>query len=281
MLAIGDGLSGWYWAPRAGKKASQCRCLCGMELPSFSHLLWNCEITSRIRQYLGLALPTDRAEERLLLTRMRPQPLLPPHTLQIEDIMKFVSQSPGLTFGTDGGLNHGIVAWGVSNTAGGSIADAVPTEEESAFAGEVYAIVTVVEAVERLGVVDQTLNIIYDCKGAVDMLTADHPPTERYGYYFKIQGLLAHLQSRGVLVVFTWIPSHGKRPQHQCDNGFDTATARRLNDEADKAVDRTTRLISQKSGRGKWHHEYKKNIAQRLAVFHYAAAVADMFQASL
>ena len=90
-VAVGAGLNAWHQAVRwthrgAGSNnrsalgappGSTINCFCGLGAPSMPHILWNCAHTRASRIRLGVALPVNRAEERLLCRVLKeiPPPL--------------------------------------------------------------------------------------------------------------------------------------------------------------------------------------------------------------
>ena len=281
-LAQGDGLSGWYWAARKGRPMQNIRCICGLPLPSGSHLLWNCRVTGIIRAFAGITLPIDRAEERLMLRTLAPAPILPVCTVGLPDVVQLVdsADSGELIFGTDGGMKWSVTSWAVSHPSGASVSGHLDTEDAIGFNGELEAMTVTLEALAACRHVQCGATIVYDCTSAQQLLTAGSPPAERCGYWARAAAALAGCATKRMDIHWVWIPSHGKNTGYVC-SGFPTALARRINDLADVAASSALAAAAHASGRLQWHATRDRALKRSAELFAYAAAVAELLGSSL
>ena len=77
LAAFGAGCTNWFFNCKGNFESGHARhkCLCGQLHPSRPHLVWSCTHTASLGQ--GIALPTDRAAERLFARQVPQQPPAP------------------------------------------------------------------------------------------------------------------------------------------------------------------------------------------------------------
>ena len=166
-VSHGAGLSAWHAAKIVavkkgssdGQAPSSMSCFCGKADPSLSHLMWCCPaLRTRRIAACGDSLPTNRAEERLLLRLVEPEPgptqrcdAGPPEALDFAVDLLGVAERcwPGGTrmlIATDGGADLNTASWaavGCSTDLHGDIAltrAPLGGEDATSFAAELEAI---------------------------------------------------------------------------------------------------------------------------------------------
>ena len=256
QLVLGCGLNAWGPTWKLDRRQpEEVQCLCGLYMPSFSHLMWCCSGTLAEREEADISPPTNTAEERLLV-RCLARPVLrcdgshhaPRPNLELTAALSAVMiemEEAGhrkCYVGTDGGAKTGAAAWSVSWrvpcwTDYASAAGPMLGEDLSSFSAELEAARQLLLALECSALENITVCWAYDCKPIRAFLDG-RPPGQLLGVFRDLQRSLQALAERGCRIVLSWIPSHDKAlpAGWSCDPATCEAECRAANAAADHAA---------------------------------------------
>ncbi|CAE7627834.1 unnamed protein product, partial [Symbiodinium necroappetens] len=208
QLALGYGCSAWDRAKRAQLEELP-DCHCGLAAPSRPHLVWRCPAFPATRALLGR--PADRLAERLLA---RPVPELPapPVVLDVADFCESLAEelqscsADALVVATDGSSCDHVAAASFAIDGGRTLSVGLPGEDQGSHKAELYGLVVLIRALLLLSI-QGVCHVIVDCKALLDAFNG------RGTLGLLVDELCAArsiLQSRGLQVVLSWLPSHNK-----------------------------------------------------------------------
>jgi len=210
--SLATGCSVWAKAKKKGVSAeSIAECMCGLSMPSRPHLLWQCDGTSHMRP--RCALPTNRAEERLLC-KIVPEVPPPPCVIGEDEVLeelaatleKLLRTEPVVYVGTDGSCVMDIAAWSVAVQKGPVVSAGVTGEDQSAYRGEVEAIRRLLMAAQMVRGSGR-LVIVSDCQAAI---MAVHGCGCSRLLVEDVARRWQDVKAAGIDVTIHWVPSHGK-----------------------------------------------------------------------
>ena len=144
--ALATGCSVWAKAAKQGVPVEDIAlCRCGQRLPSRPHLLWWCSSTAHLRP--RCALPTNRAEERMLCKVVPELPLAPCVVGEdevLENLAAELERQWGtqavVYVGTDGSCVQDVAAWSVAVQDGPVFSSGVVGEDQAPYRAEVEGI---------------------------------------------------------------------------------------------------------------------------------------------
>ena len=224
LASVGAGASNWHFNAGGdfGPEHARHRCVCGDLAPSRPHLAWACESFAECRR--GIALPEDRAAERLLA---KPVPQRPPSPGAIdlldfqEEIQACVARhlsSPTIFMATDGSSKEDVGSFAVAVQDTLSVCAAGDSaEDQTPFRMELQAIAYALRAA-ALTCADPQLQhqkrckrlfLAVDCQSAIAAIEG----TGGFDYLLLLLEIRHHrrrLLQYGVRTEFIWTPAHGR-----------------------------------------------------------------------
>ena len=276
---------GSAWFLNAGQRffntTVQSTCLCGALQPSRVRITWCCPCTQDLRE--GLALPTDRAQERLFC---QPVPVLPPAphgvdpTEFAERLARQLSQAlqtgRPLYASTDGGSKDEVGAFAI-HFGGQSYGAGTGHEDQSAFRQELNAILFLSRGLTRSASrgARGKVYIISDCQAAISAIKAQVITSACPSLVQEICLNLQHAHIFGVSTSFIWGPSHNKRPDWVPEDGHDGSLLRQLNERADAHCTEILTRRLQGSLRQRWQVIVRNATEWEYKVIHAAAKAAE------
>eukprot|EP00438_Fugacium_kawagutii_P032407 Skav234910 [mRNA] locus=scaffold840:823794:824564:- [translate_table: standard] len=248
--------------------------------------MWNCPQTARKR--IGLALPTNRAAERLLAVALPEFPKAPAATPPSRTLQKIVKAFASTEFrhgtccvATDGSMQMDVAAYAlVFPGAGIQITAGLPGEDQTAYRAEVEAILMVlqgaIEFVESTPDKLKSLIIVADCLSALEVAQGASGACPRLA--IKLHTAVRHLEDFNVQVQFVWVPSHGKHSEKF--TGHPAATElqlRQWNETADAAAQKTMQARLRGSHRQVWHLQAVAAEDWETRAISALASIAEMY----
>ena len=213
---------GSAWFLNAGQRffnsTAQSTCLCGASQPSRVHITWCCPCTQDLRE--GLALPTDRAQERLFC---QPVPVLPPAPHGVDpaefaerialQLSRALGTNQRLYVSTDGGSKDEVGAFSI-HFEGQSYDAGTGHEDQSAFRQELNALLFLTRGLTTAAAngARGKVFVVCECKAAISAIEAQENNSACPLLIQEIRLNLQHASIYGVSASFIWVPSHNKRP---------------------------------------------------------------------
>ena len=276
---------GSAWFLNAGERffnsTSQSVCLCGALQPSRVHITWCCPGTQDLRE--GLALPTDRAQERLFC---QPVPTIPPapHGIDLDEfavslesrLSQALQANNPLYVSTDGGSKDEVGSFAI-HFAEQSYGAGTGHEDQSAFRQELNAVLFLSRGMQnaaRNGARGQVY-IVCDCQAAISAIATSEVTAACPRLVQEIQLNLRHANIYGVSASFIWVPSHNKQPNWQPAGGHDGRWLRQLNARTDAQCTETLNRRLQGSLRQRWQAIAHSAMIWEYNVIHAAAKAAE------
>ena len=276
---------GSAWFLNAGERffnsTSQSTCLCGALQPSRVHITWCCPCTQDLRE--GLALPTDRAQERLLC---QPVPTVPPAPPGIDPnefiegleprLSQALQASSPLYVSTDGGSKDEVGSFAI-HFAEHSYGAGTGHEDQSAFRQELNAVFFLsrgLQSAARNGARGPVF-IVCDCQAVISAIEAPELTAACPRLVQDIQLNLRQASIYGVSSSFVWVPSHNKQPNWRPEGGHNGGWLRQLNARADAQCTETLNRRLQGSLRQRWHANAHTAMIWEYNVIHAAAKAAE------
>ena len=227
--------------------------------PSRVHITWCCPCTQDLRE--GLAMPVDRAQERLFC---QPVPTMPPapRGVDLEDFAESLSQQLSqvlredrpLYVSTDGGSKDDVGSFAIF-FEGFSFGAGAGHEDQSAFRQELNAILFLSRSLKSAasnGARGQVF-VICDCQAAIAAVMTQKASATCARLVQEIQQNLQHASILGVPASFIWVPSHNKNPNWRPEGDLDGSFLRQLNERADVYCSEVLSRRLQGSLRQRWH----------------------------
>ena len=271
--------------------------------------MWNCEALRDSRHIaLGHTLPRDRAEEKLLLRIIDPEPppafhcdRAPPEATDFAVEMLAVAtrvwhDGQRLYVATDGGADKGTASWAAvasDITISTTTTTRTPLHGEDAtpFAAELEALRQAYHAVLYTVIAyDATtttagaktvrrLACLVDCLSTIKFAERTCVPPDRFAQWHQIRTCRNMLFDLRVDVELIWTPSHGKHPEWTPPTHTPGNACRDLNEIAD--VNATGALKLAFSVRGILDWEAKATSARRWSekAITFAAALVGILEA--
>ncbi|CAE7204304.1 pol [Symbiodinium sp. CCMP2592] len=248
VVCLGSGCSVWFQNAFHKRPRQQwhTRCLCGLEMPSRPHLVFQCQAFASVRLAQGVTSPVNRAEERLLAVAV-PELPPPPEAFLVSEARDEVSRlleaavqggAALLLCATDGSAKESVAGWSVAVEATGTAVSLLETEDHLPFIAEVVALVVFFEA--------------------LDAFRSLH----RYGVDYTC----------------SWVPAHGRASQGwRPPEGVEAARARRINAVADDAAKQCVLRAWHGSARRAWHRQVAAAQVRELQYLRAASEVAARY----
>ena len=276
---------GSAWFLNAGQRffssTVQATCLCGAPQPSRVHITWCCPCTQDLRE--GLAMPVDRAQERLFC---QPVPTMPPapHGVDLEDFAESLSQQLSqvlhedrpLYVSTDGGSKDDVGSFAIF-FEGFSFGAGAGHEDQSAFRQGLNAILFLSRSLKSAasnGARGQVF-VICDCQAAIAAVMTQKASATCARLVQEIQLNLQHANILGVPASFIWVPSHNKNPNWRPEGDLDGSFLRQLNERADAYCSEVLSRRLQGSLRQRWHVVAHNAMTWEYNAIHAAAKAAE------
>ena len=294
LAAFGAGCTNWFFNCKGNFESGHARhrCLCGQLHPSRPHLVWSCTHTASLRQ--GIALPTDRAAERLFARQVPQQPPAPV-ALDLDGFLEELTEEllPLLTHSklfvaTDGSSKQDVGAIGYAlHTTGITLAVGDCLEDQSPFRMELKAVHLLLRAMcdavrqsSTQSVNCHQLWIVIDCEAVIRAVQG----CQGFDYLLLLEQVRHSrrvLGELGIKADFVWTPSHGKKPLWAPPAGLDGAHLRALNEAADAAAGRCMERRRHLSARAQWHRERQQAVEWEVQALRTVAKVASAYQGYL
>ena len=289
QVCLGSGCSVWFQnaAHKRPKSQWHIRCFCGREFPSRPHLVFQCPELESIRRDHGVGDPVDRAEERLLavaVPEMPPPPRARPLPEARDEVVRMLQValrgSPALLLcATDGSAKDSVAGWAVAIEAAGVSSSLLESEDHLPFIAEIFALVTLLEALAILAVYAPlpAVHVICDCQAALKVCESSYQ-----GPFLvlsrRVRAASEALRRSGTVLSCTWVPAHGRvssgwRPPE----GVSEDRARQLNAAADAEAKRCVLLAWQGSDRRDWHRRLCDARDRETKFLRAATAVASRY----
>ncbi|CAE6972781.1 L96 [Symbiodinium sp. CCMP2592] len=267
--AAASGGSCWFF--NAGNKFpvqhARMTCSCGAAGPSRPHVTWVRASNADLRH--GHPMPATRAEERLFA---RPTPQMPAAPVS-SDVVEFDrSLDAAVLLALQPG-EHGDYPWAYiatdlsSERSVGAFAVVVGkpsqrfaagtgSEDQAAYRQEALALHAALASLSRVwqaGMKTQVF-LVTDCLSAMQSIMGDAGALGSLPLLMQsARSLLRGLGTRGCLVSFIWVPSHGKNLRWQPPSGHCAHELREMNRAADVAAGECMGRRLSGSCRSQWH----------------------------
>ena len=236
---------------------------------------------------MGVGDPVDRAEERLLavaVPEMPPPPRARPLPEARDEVVRLLQValrgSPALLLcATDGSAKDSVAGWAVAIEAAGVSSSLLESEDHLPFIAEIFALVTLLEALAILAVYAPlpAVHVICDCQAALKVCESSYQ-----GPFLvlsrRVRAASEALRRSGTVFSCTWVPAHGRvssgwRPPE----GVSEDRARQLNAAADAEAKRCVLLAWQGSDRRDWHRRLCDARDRETKFLRAATAVASRY----
>ena len=286
--ALATAGSGWYWrASLRLPKGTVVNCMCNGKFPSRPHVTWSCPFTASCRA--GLALPCDRAAERLFAASVPERPAAPP-SLAYEELIsditehlrRLLSDQNRVQIATDGSALEDVGAYAVvSSRPEGVFATGDSSEDQSAYRQEALAMLALFRGLVGLtGHSQGCVQVLYDCEAVVAGIR--HPEGAALpGLFAELRAAQATLHQRNLLTELIWVPSHGKNPMWRAPAGLSVSYCRELNAKADAAANAARDNRWRHSARRRWHQAHREAVAWERAAILASAGASGILQTHL
>ncbi|CAE7253453.1 unnamed protein product [Symbiodinium sp. CCMP2592] len=289
VVCLGSGCSVWFQNAFHKRPRQQwhTRCLCGLEMPSRPHLVFQCQAFASVRLAQGVTSPVNRAEERLLAVAV-PELPPPPEARLVSEARDEVSRlleaavqggAALLLCATDGSAKESVAGWSVAVEATGTAVSLLETEDHLPFIAEVVALVVFFEALVSLAarLPLPRVYVLCDCQAALKVCA----PTYSGPFLVlarRVQDAFRSLHRYGVDYTCSWVPAHGRASQGwRPPEGVEAARARRINAVADDAAKQCVLRAWHGSARRAWHRQVAAAQVRELQYLRAASEVAARY----
>ncbi|CAE7040599.1 unnamed protein product [Symbiodinium sp. CCMP2592] len=295
LASFGAGCTNWFFNAKGNfaPEHQRHKCMCGGSHPSRPHLVWSCSHTASIRQ--GIAVPQDRAAERLFAQPVPPMPSAPqavdtPGFIAelVEQLVPRLSQSVMMA-ATDGSSKHEVGAMGFAlGSTRAALATGDANEDQTSFRMELRAVylllVALQEAVRQTRAAQafscRRLWLAIDCESVI-LAVKGCRGTDYFLLLEQIRQALKELSRQDLQVTMVWTPSHGKKPRWQPPHGLNGDTLRELNAAADAAAGACMERRLRNSAREQWAQLRQQAMQWEVRTLRAVAATASAYHSYL
>ena len=287
--AAAAGANFWYHqaGDRAAARPSDALCMCGLKEPSRAHLTWVCPHTAAYRTAMAVAMPEDRASERLFVVPLDCYP--PPPDLchdEGEQLYTALAQAiraaplDPLFVATDGSALDDVAGASVAMHSGDQLFGfSDNNEDQTSFRAELLALQAIAQASRKCAQagLQAVIYVLCDCQSAISATLAPaHCVLPSLAQ--EIADSIKEAGECGLRVNIKWCPSHGKKATWQPDFPLDAAASRHLNELADTKAKAVMHTRHTSSSREDWHRKRSQALLWSESVVQLTALTGDAYQ---